>query len=141
MCRLLLVADGVASAARARGGASRSGIPGARAIIDVMGVITAAGAFFLVRWRHHAGLGGTMVASASTIATVIGAGTIVTITVTIGAIIATIISITIMTVALTASAGGILVRVTSLLARTIVGSFSRMLAARLVLLLLELGEG
>jgi hypothetical protein len=97
--------------------------------------------------RHDAGLGGAMVASASTIAavvgagtivtvTVVGAGTIVTVTVTIVAIVATIIAtivaITIATVALTASAGGILVGATSL-ARTIVRSFSRTLAARLVL--------
>ena len=92
----------------------------------------------LVRRRHEAGLGGTMVASAST--AVVGAVTItiVTITITIVAIVATIVAITIVTVASTASAGGILVGTTSLLARTIVGSFGRTLAARLVLL--ELGE-
>jgi hypothetical protein len=59
--------------------------------------------------------------------------------VTIMSIVATIVAITIATVASTASAGGILVGATSLLARTIVGSFGRTLAARLVLL--ELGKG
>jgi hypothetical protein len=80
-----------------------------------------------------------MVASASTIVAVVGAVTIVMIMVMIVAIVATIVAIMIATVASTASARGILVEATSLLARTIVRLFGRTLVARLVLL--ELGEG